>query len=127
MTRTRLGQGAFRVLVTDAYDRRCAVTGERTLPALEAAHIKPFSKSGPNLTENGLLMRSDLHKLFDFGYISITPELHVEVSRKIKEEYENGRDYYALHGKKLAVTPVAPKDRPSSQFLQWHNQNVYLG
>jgi len=127
LTRARLGQGAFRVLVTEAYARRCAVTGERTLPALEAAHIRPFAKSGPNLTANGLLMRSDLHKLFDLGYISITPDLHVEVSRKIKEEYENGRDYYALHGKALVVTPAAPNDRPSSQFLHWHNQNVYLG
>jgi putative restriction endonuclease len=127
LTRARLGQGAFRVLVTEAYARRCAVTGERTLPALEAAHIKPFSKSGPNLTVNGLLMRSDLHKLFDLGYISVTPQLHVEVSRKIKEEYENGRDYYALHGRQLAVIPTALKDRPSDQFLQWHNQNVYLG
>lgn len=127
LMRARLGQGAFRVLVTEAYARRCAVTGERTLPALEAAHIKPFSKSGPHLTVNGLLMRSDLHKLFDLGYISVTPQLHVEVSRKIKEEYENGRDYYALHGRQLAVIPATLKDRPSDQFLQWHNQNVYLG
>jgi putative restriction endonuclease len=37
----RLGQGAFRLLVTDAYQRRCAVTGERTLPVLDAAHIRP--------------------------------------------------------------------------------------
>ncbi len=127
LTRARLGQGAFRVLVTEAYARRCAVTGERTLPALEAAHIMPFAKSGPNLTANGLLMRSDLHKLFDLGYISVTPDLHVEVSRKIKEEYENGRAYYDLHGKALVTTPAAPNDRPSSQFLHWHNQNVYLG
>src|SRR5215211_3132406 len=70
LTRTRLGQGAFRVLVTEAYTRRCAVTGERTLPALEAAHIQPFSKLGPHLTTNGLLLRSDLHKLFDLGYLS---------------------------------------------------------
>ena len=84
LTKARLGQGAFRVLVTDAYTRRCAITGERTLPALEAAHIKPFAKLGPNETANGLLLRSDLHKLFDLGYLSVTPDLAVEVSRKIK-------------------------------------------
>ena len=127
LTRARLGQGAFRVLVTDAYARRCAITGERTLPALEAAHIQPFAKSGPNVTANGLLLRSDLHKLFDSGYLSVAPDLSVEVSRKIKEEYENGRDYYALHGRKLVVVPATQKDRPSSQFLGWHNSNVYLG
>jgi putative restriction endonuclease len=127
LTRARLGQGAFRVLVTDAYARRCAITGERTLPALEAAHIQPFAKSGPNVTANGLLLRSDLHKLFDSGYVSVTPDLSVEVSRKIKEEFENGRDYYALDGRKLVVVPAMEKDRPSSQFLEWHNSNIYLG
>lgn len=127
LTRSRLGQGAFRVLVTEAYTRRCSITGERTLPALEAAHIKPFAKSGPNVTANGLLLRSDLHKLFDLGYLSITPALSVEVSRKIKEEFENGRDYYALHGKKLVVVPVIEKERPAAQYLEWHNSSVYLG
>jgi putative restriction endonuclease len=126
LTRARLGQGAFRVLVTDAYTRRCAITGERTLPALEAAHIQPFAKSGPNVTANGLLLRSDLHKLFDSGYLSVTPDLSVEVSRKIKEEFENGRDYYALHGRTLVVVPATEKDRPSSKFLEWHNSNTYL-
>ncbi len=127
LTRARLGQGTFRILVTEAYTRRCAVTGERTLPALEAAHIKPFSKSGPDLILNGLLMRSDLHRLFDLGYVSVTPERCIEVSRRIKEEFENGRDYYALHGKKLVVIPSASNDQPSAQLLQWHNENVYLG
>jgi putative restriction endonuclease len=103
LVKGRLGQGAFRVLVTDAYQRRCAVTGERTLPVLEAAHIKPYAKSGPNLTQNGLLLRSDLHKLFDLGYLTVTPDLHVEVSKRIKEEYENGREYYAHHGQRLRI------------------------
>lgn len=59
LTRGRLGQGAFRVLVTDAYLRRCAVTGEKTLPVLEAAHIRPFALNGPNYVRNGILLRSD--------------------------------------------------------------------
>jgi len=49
LTHARLGQGAFRVLVTEAYERRCAITGERTLPVLEAAHIKPYAETGPHL------------------------------------------------------------------------------
>jgi putative restriction endonuclease len=61
----RLGQGTFRVLVTDAYERRCAVTGERVLPVLEAAHIRPYVEMGPHRVDNGLLLRSDLHTLFD--------------------------------------------------------------
>ncbi|HEY8423583.1 MAG TPA: HNH endonuclease signature motif containing protein, partial [Clostridia bacterium] len=66
------GQGAFRVLVTDAYNRQCAVSGEKILPALEATHIKPYSKEGPNDVKNGILLRADIHKLFDAGYITIT-------------------------------------------------------
>jgi putative restriction endonuclease len=46
LIRPRLGQGAFRIAVTDAYQRRCAVTGERTLPALDAAHIRPYGEGG---------------------------------------------------------------------------------
>ena len=122
----RLGQGAFRILVTDAYERRCAITGERTLPVLEAAHIKPYAKSGPNLVKNGILLRSDLHKLFDIGYLTVTPNLRVEVSKRIKEEYENGREYYAHHGQQLIVLPQSVKERPSREFLEWHNQSVFV-
>ncbi len=122
----RLGQGAFRVLVTDAYQRRCAITGERTLPVLEAAHIKPYANQGPNLTQNGLLLRSDLHKLFDIGYLTVTPEYRVEVSARIKEEYHNGREYYSHHGQRLLILPETTEEQPSKEFLEWHNQSVFV-
>ena len=92
---------------------------------LEASHIKPFALQGPNRVSNGLLLRSDLHILFDRGYLTLTPELHVEVSRNIKEEFENGREYYAHHGKLLAVMPESVMDRPAPEFLRWHNDNVF--
>ncbi len=122
----RLGQGIFRVQVTDVYERRCAFTSERTLPALDAAHIKPFSASGEHSVRNGILLRRDLHALFDRGYITINPSYEVEVSRRIKEEFENGRDYYQLHGKKMRV-PLATACRPSTSYIEWHNENIYLG
>ncbi len=122
----RLGQGSFRVLVTDVYERRCAMTNERTLPALDAAHIKPYSESGGHTINNGVLMRRDLHALFDRGYITINPSLEIEVSRKIKEEFENGRDYYRLHGSKIRV-PVKGLYQPSKNHIEWHNTNVFLG
>lgn len=125
LARARLGQGAFRVLVTEAYSKRCGITGERTLPVLEAGHIKPYSDAGPNTANNGLLLRSDIHKLFDLGYLTVTNDFHVEVSKRIKEEYENGRDYYALHGNKLNV-PSHLADYPSRQFIEWHNENIYV-
>ena len=82
--RPRLGHGALRVLVTNIYERRCAVSKERTLPALEAAHIRPYSDGGDNEASNGLLFRRDIHSLFDAGYVTVTPDMHFEVSRRIK-------------------------------------------
>lgn len=125
LTRPRLGQGAFRVLVTDAYDRRCALTGERTLPVLDAAHIRPYAQEGPNDPRNGLLMRADLHKLFDQGYVTVRPDLTIDVSSRIHTEYSNGRVYYALQNQPLAVVPTRMEDRPSPDFLKWHNQKVF--
>jgi putative restriction endonuclease len=122
----RLGQGSFRVLVTDAYGRRCAISGERTLPVLDAAHIVPYSENGQHTVANGLLLRKDLHKLFDLGYITVTPNMQIEVSRRIKEEFENGRDYYKHHGNSI-ILPVVDYDRPSAEFLEWHNSNVFKG
>jgi putative restriction endonuclease len=121
----RLGQGAFRVAVTEAYQRRCSVTGERTLPVLEACHIKPYTESGPHDITNGLLLRSDLHILFDQGYMTITEDLRVEVSGRIKEEFENGRDYYVFQGQPLVTLPSREREQPSSEFIHWHNQNVF--
>lgn len=122
----RLGQGAFRVLVTEAYQRRCAITGEKTLPVLDAAHIQPYSEDGPHNISNGLLLRKDLHALFDKGYLTVNEELHIEVSKRIKEDYGNGREYYAMHGKELAVFPAQDEDRPSKLYLRWHNEHVFL-
>lgn len=122
LQKVRVGQGAFKVLVTDAYSRRCSISGEKTLPVLEAAHIKPYNEQGPHATSNGLLLRSDMHKLFDSGYITITKDYKVEVSKAIKEEFENGREYYQYHGKELLYLPTNLIDKPNSKFIEWHNQ-----
>lgn len=122
----RLGQGAFRVLVTDLYERRCAVTRERTLPALEAAHIRPYADGGGHMPTNGLLLRRDIHSLFDQGYVTVTPDLRFEVSRRIREEYENGRHYYALDGAKIDK-PKDPGHQPDRAALIWHNENCFRG
>jgi len=127
LTKVRLGQGAFRILVTDVYNRKCAISGEKTLPVLEAAHINSFSESGPHFISNALLLRSDLHKLFDSGYLTITTDLKVEVSKRIKEEFENGKEYYRYHGGNLFTLPSRVKDKPESRFIEWHNEHVYKG
>jgi len=124
LVQPRLGQGAFRILITDGYERRCAFTGERTLPALDAAHIRPFSEIKQHRLDNGLLLRKDLHALFDRGYVTVTPKLHIEVSKRIKEEFENGREYYRLHGQEMRL-PAARHMYPASESLAWHNEKVF--
>lgn len=127
LQKVRIGQGAFRISVTDAYAKRCAITGEKTLPVLEAAHIQPYADAGPNRTANGLLLRSDMHKLFDDGYLTITPDFKVEVSARIREEFNNGREYYQYHGKQLAVLPTLFENQPGRVYLDYHNSMIYQG
>jgi len=127
LSKVRLGQGAFRVLITDAYSRKCSISGERTLPVLEAAHIKPYAKSGPHFISNGILLRSDIHKLFDQGYITITKDFKTEVSNRIKEEFQNGKEYYKYHGISLSNLPTRELDKPKENFLDWHNTNIFKG
>lgn len=127
LSQARLGQGAFRVLVTEAYKRKCAITGETILPVLEAAHIKPFSERGPNNTFNGMLLRSDFHKLFDLGLVTVTPEYRVKVSPRIRDEWYNGKAYYRLDGQRLTGLPDDPLDLPREDLLRWHNEERFSG
>lgn len=120
----RLGQGSFRLAVYDAYDRACAVTGEHSLPALEASHIKPYAIGGAHDVSNGLPLRRDLHRLFDLGYVSFDVDLTFMVSDRLRLEYDNGRAYYEMSGRQLRV-PSRVADRPDPEHLAWHRESVY--
>ena len=123
----RLGQGTFRVAVADAYDRACAVTREHSLPVLEAAHIRAFAEGGPNEVSNGLLLRTDIHRLFDTGYVTVDPDdLKFVVSSRLREDYANGRTYYALHGTEIAA-PSSLHERPLREHLDWHARECFRG
>ena len=122
----RLGQGTFRIAVEAAYNRACAVTGEHSLPVLEAAHIKPYSGGGLHSTPNGLLLRRDIHRLFDLGYVTVTPDSRFRVSGALRRDFDNGRTYYAFDGEAVG-TPKSMEDRPSAEHLQWHNEVVFRG
>ncbi len=126
LVKPRLGQGGFRVAVTEAYARACAVSGEHSLPVLEAAHIRPYAKEGSHDVRNGLLLRADIHKLYDKGYVTVTPDHRFEVSRRLKEDYDNGKIYYREHGK-LIHLPANRLDRPDPEALVWHNEKVFAG
>jgi putative restriction endonuclease len=124
LIRPRLGQGVFRLAVTDAYGKACAVTDEHSLPVLEAAHIRPYGDGGEHDVRNGLLLRSDLHRLFDRGYLTVTSEHRLEVSPLLKEHFSNGRSYYPLHGSPVSL-PKREVHRPLAELLRWHNEHVF--
>lgn len=126
LVETRPGQATFRIDVEKAYSYRCAITGERTRPALEAAHIVPWKETRLHDVRNGLLLRSDIHNLFDAGYVTVDEDLRFVVSDAIREEFENGRDYYALHGRDIRV-PVRTEQRPLNENLEWHRNNRFKG
>jgi predicted restriction endonuclease len=71
-------------------------------------HIKPYGSGGPHEPENGLLLRSDLHTLFDQGYVTVdASQFRVVVSNRIREEFEYGRDYYQMHGRAIRLPAKA--------------------
>jgi putative restriction endonuclease len=125
LVRPRLGQGTFRVLVTDNYERRCAVTGEKALPVLDAAHILPVGKGGQHQPDNGLLLRTDVHRLFDKGYVTVTPDGRFLVSRRLKDDFDNGEPYMPFNDQRIWM-PGDPARRPSREALEWHVDACFL-
>ena len=73
-----------------------------------------------------MLLRSDIHTLFDRGYLTVTTNHILEVSARIRDEFHNGREYYALHGRDLRK-PERPDQALSEENISWHNDQVYLG
>ena len=122
--RPRLGQGTFRYALEQAYGR-CAVTGEHSLPALDAAHIVPYGDGGDHALENGLLLRADVHRLFDRGYVTVTGDYEFRVSRRLREDYDNGRVYYQHDGQTI-WTPGAPYPKPDPERLERHATERFL-
>ncbi len=99
MTRrkARRNQSRFRLNMMELYDSACAISGEGVVEVLEAAHIVSHSETGLNHTGNGLLLRSDLHRLFDSSLIAVDPKsLNVVVSPLLAET-----EYQRFSGRKL--------------------------
>jgi putative restriction endonuclease len=126
LVRPRLGQGTFSLAVRDAYTGACAVTGEHSVPALEAAHIIPYRDGGPHRIDNGMLLRSDVHRLFDRGYVTVTPDYIFRVGERLREEFSNGRSYYPLNGARIAL-PAKDVWHPDRERLAWHQEHVFQG
>lgn len=95
--KVRAGQRAFRNKLIELYEGKCAISGEPTQHVLEAAHILDHASSGINHSDNGLLLRSDIHLLFDKGYVAIDPDsLQIWVHNSLR-----GTAYWDFNGASL--------------------------
>ncbi|MDQ0504190.1 HNH endonuclease [Xanthobacter agilis] len=111
----RLGQQAFRRKLVSAYGAKCAMTRCKTQWVLEAAHIVPYRGLKTNAVSNGLLLRADVHTLFDLGLISVDPKiLKTKVSNIL-----SGSEYEELDGRELSL-PSRSTHYPSIAALEYH-------
>jgi len=109
----RRGQRAFRQRLVEAYGGECAITGCSTVEVLEAAHIFPYMGPDTNDVTNGLLLRADVHLLFDFGLIEIDPKsLKVTLSPALA-----GTEYEQLNHARIRL-PKAKGLWPSKAALE---------
>jgi hypothetical protein len=112
----RRGQAGFRASILEAYDYRCAITDCDVEDVLEAAHIVPYKGEATNHVQNGLLLRADMHVLFDLYLICVKPvTLEILISKKIGES----KFAAALAGKKLRE-PSEFSQRPSVEAMTFH-------
>ena len=124
LTPYRLAQQAFKAVVLNAYHGHCAITGTKIRPVLQAAHIRPVSSGGENRLDNGLLLRSDVHTMFDGGYLAVDPRRKLLVSPRLRADFGNGEQFYAKAGEVIAL-PDRKGDQPNREFLEWHLDTVY--
>lgn len=113
----RRGQAGFRDALLEAYRGKCAITGCDAVEALEAAHITPYLGQTSNNAQNGILLRADIHTLFDLGLLVIDPETFlVKVSVRLKNSV-----YGDLDGKAIWL-PEDQNAHPSAEALKSHTQ-----
>lgn len=110
----RRGQATFRAKLLEAYDRRCAITGCTADAVLEAAHILPYRGEHTNRVDNGLLLRADIHTLFDLGLLWVMDSMRVAISPTLR-----GTDYEGLEGQELRL-PELPAHHPNVAHLAAH-------
>src|SRR5262249_52118241 len=120
----RLGQRSFQAVVLDAYHRRCAVSGTHIPLVLQAAPIRPITAGGEHRLDNRLLLRSDIHTLFDRGYLAVDPGFRLLVSPRLRQDFQNGDQFYARAGQVIDL-PDHRADRPNRDFLEWHLDEVF--
>ncbi|MFS4580582.1 HNH endonuclease [Phaeobacter sp. C3_T13_0] len=120
---------SFARQVKHAYGGRCSMSGLELRngggrPEVEAAHIVPVSKSGPDTVSNGLALSGTVHWMFDRGLISIGDDNEILVAKKAVDD--STLDRLLVPSRRL-VEPVEPAYKPHIAYLRWHRENVFKG
>lgn len=108
----RRGQPEFREKLLAAWERRCVVTGSRIVGLLEAAHITPHADGADYRTSNGLLLRADIHTLYDLGLLSIDQHMRVHLAEELQQS-----EYVQYRGRQIDRQPARSADAPSRDAL----------
>jgi hypothetical protein len=108
----RKNQSAFKKAMMNLYEKKCVITGTSQKQVLEAAHIINHSKNGLNSNENGLLLRADIHKLFDQGLLQIHPD---KLTVHLDKSLLNGE--YGRYNDRRINMPI-DGSRPSKKYLE---------
>ena len=110
----RRGQSIFRGQLLEAYRNRCAITGSTADAVLEAAHILPYRGEHTNRVDNGLLLRADIHTLFDLGLVWVADDMRIAIAPSLR-----GTEYQEMDGRKLGL-PELPAHHPNAAHLRAH-------
>ncbi len=113
-TLARLDQGKFSEKIRNQYNHACVITGCNVRAALQAAHIKPFSKDRDDAPENGLLLRADLHLLFDRGLMAIDPDTG-------KVHFKNTGKHYNKYDQKIVDISKASRKNLTAHWHKFQN------
>jgi putative restriction endonuclease len=118
---------AFRSIILDAYDQRCAITSLKLIKGggraeVDAAHIRPVESDGPDIASNGIALSGTAHWMFDRGLIALSDDLEILISRHVNDA-ESVRSLINKSGHALA--PRRTSQRPHPHFLKWHRDNCF--
>lgn len=127
IVKVRVNQSFFRSAILSSYNSKCCITGLNIPELLVASHIKPWKTDIKNRTnpQNGLCLNSLHDKAFDRGFITVTPDYEVKISRYFENisDEESVKDYFLPIKDKKILLPE--KFAPDKEFLSYHNEFVF--
>lgn len=127
IVKQRVNQIFFRSTILSSYNQKCCITGLSVSDFLVASHIKPWKDDEINRLNphNGLCLNSIHDKAFDRGFLTITPDYKIKVSKYFDDfkKDEAVPDFFLKYENQSILLP----DRflPSKEFLDWHNTYLF--